>query len=305
MAFPLSERKVQGAFALSVIAHALIILLITFKDFDPTRFISPELEVVLVNSKVDEKPIDPLRRAQTNLNGGGNTEEDRVMKTPLPSVNDELARQASETEQRVNRLESEARSLMSKIQAEQQIQQRNATPTSTTNTPSSDANPKVTVPISSANPAQQSHGLDANADGMAFARDAAEIARNFDAYQKRPRRKELGGRAVAYVFARYEDDYRTRVERVGTVNYPPPHNGRPVYGKVRLTVSVKADGAIEKITVNSSSGDSYLDQEASHIVELAAPFGHFTPEMLKEADVLDITRTFTFTRLADGMHSSE
>ena len=55
--------------------------------------------------------------------------------------------------------------------------------------------------------------------------------------------------------------------------------------------------------VNTSSGDSYLDIAAKNIVDRAAPFGKFTPEMLKEADVLDITRTFTFTRLGEGMHS--
>ena len=84
-------------------------------DLDPPAV--SELEVVLVNSKSNEKPIDPLRRAQTNLNGGGNTDENRVMTTPLAAVNDELAAQASEAEQRVAKLEGEARRLMDRIRA--------------------------------------------------------------------------------------------------------------------------------------------------------------------------------------------
>jgi protein TonB len=301
---PIGERQVQGAFALSILAHALLILFVTIKEFDYNRFGSPELEVVLVNSKSNEKPLDPLRRAQANLNGGGNTDEDRVIKTPLPALNDELARQAAETERRVRRLEGEARTLMARIQAEQQLrEQRLGAVASATDAAPSEARPKVVAPVNSADPADPAHGLDPSAEGLAFARQAAEISRNFDAYQKRPRRKEIGGRAVAYTFARYEDEYRTRVERVGTINYPAPHNGQPVYGKVRLTVSVKSDGSIEKIVVNTSSGDDYLDREAARIVELSAPFGHFTVDMLKEADILDITRTFTFTRLSEGMHS--
>jgi protein TonB len=306
VAFPLGERPVQWSFAISTVAHVLVILLITFKDFDPNRFISPELEVVLVNSKANEKPVDPLRRAQTNLNGGGNTDEDRVMKTPLAAVNDELARQAADAERRVARLEGEARALMERINSDRLVQQQKlGNPNTPVPAANSEPRPKVSAPDALANPAEQSHGLDPSADGLAFARQAAEISRNFDAYQKRPRRKELGGRTVAYVFARYEDDYRTRVERVGTVNYPAPHDGQPIYGKVKLTVTVKADGTIDKIVVAKTSGDTYLDRAASHIVEMSAPFGHFTPEMLKEADVLDITRTFTFTRLADGMRSTE
>lgn len=226
------------------------------------------------------------------------------MKTPMAAVNDELARQASETEQRVARLEGEARTLMEKIRAEQMLRQQTQGSAGTpTPAPASEARQKVTAPNPQASPAEASQGLDAAADGTAFARQAAEISRNFDAYQKRPRRKEIGGRTVAYVFARYEDDYRTRVERVGTDNYPTPNNGKAVYGKVRLTASINRDGSIEKIVINASSGDNYLDRAAEQIVRRAAPFGKFSAEMLKEADVLDITRTFTFTRLADGMHS--
>ena len=306
VALPLHERPVQWALVLSVLTHALVLAIFAFKDLAPERMLPQELEVVLVNSKVDEKPVDPLRRAQTNMNGGGNTDEDRVMKTPLAAVNDELARQASETEQRVARLEGEARALMARIAAEQQVQQQKLGVVSNNgNAQPSSPQPKFAVPLTSSTPTELAHGTDPNAEGSAFARQAAEISRNYDAYQKRPRRKEIGGRTVAYVFARYEDDYRTRVERVGTVNYPAPHNGQPVYGKVRLTVSVRADGTIEKVDLNASSGDAYLDQQAIQIVRLSAPFGAFTPEMRKEADVLDITRTFTFTRLADGMRSEQ
>ena len=297
----LSERPIQFALGASIVLHVLLIVLFTFRNLDLDPPAVSELEVVLVNSKSKEKPVDPLRRAQTNLNGGGNTDEDRMMSTPLAAVNDELAAQASEAEQRVARLEGEARQLMDRIRSEQEMRQQIQ---GTFSNDASDGTAKVPNPATD-NTAQGSRGINANSAGAAFAREAAEIAKNYEAYQKRPRRKEIGGRTVEDVFARYEDDYRNKVEQIGTDHYPQPHDGKPVYGRVRLTVSIKSDGSIEKIVVNKSSGDAYLDKAAKSIVAQAKSFGPFTPDMLKKADVLDITRTFTFTRLEDGMHTTE
>ena len=42
------------------------------------------------------------------------------------------------------------------------------------------------------------------------------------------------------------------------------------------------------------SGHKILDDAAVRIVRLAAPFAPFPPEILKEVDVLDITRTWQF-----------
>jgi len=43
-----------------------------------------------------------------------------------------------------------------------------------------------------------------------------------------------------------------------------------------------------------SSGKKLLDDAASRIVELAAPFQPFPPEIRKETDLLHITRTWQF-----------
>ena len=48
----------------------------------------------------------------------------------------------------------------------------------------------------------------------------AQIAKDMDAYQKRPKRKFVGARAEEYRFARYVEDWRLKVERVGNLNYP-------------------------------------------------------------------------------------
>ena len=48
----------------------------------------------------------------------------------------------------------------------------------------------------------------------------AQIAKDMDAYQKRPKRRFVGARAEEYRFARYVEDWRLKVERIGNLNYP-------------------------------------------------------------------------------------
>jgi protein TonB len=63
-----------------------------------------------------------------------------------------------------------------------------------------------------------------------------------------------------------------------------------------MTVSIKSDGNIESIEVNSSSGFKVLDDAAKRIVELAAPYAAFPEDIRKDTDILSITRTWTFTK---------
>ena len=59
-------------------------------------------------------------------------------------------------------------------------------------------------------------------------------------------------------------------------------------------MAVKADGSVQTIRVVHSSGHKILDDAAIRIVRLAAPFSPFPPEIRKQVDILDITRTWQF-----------
>lgn len=117
-----------------------------------------------------------------------------------------------------------------------------------------------------------------------------------DEYQKHPKRAFVGGNVREYAFARYLDNWLTKVERVGNLNYPEAARSEGIYGSLQLTVSIYADGSIETVTIDRSSGSKILDAAAVKIVQLAAPYAPFTEEMRKRADILSITRTWTFTR---------
>jgi protein TonB len=124
----------------------------------------------------------------------------------------------------------------------------------------------------------------------------ARISQQWDDYQKRPKRTFVGANVREYAFARYVEDWVTKVERVGNLNYPEAARRQSIYGSLRLTVQIYADGRIESIDIDRSSGSKILDAAAINIVQLAAPFAPFPDEMRKKTDILGITRTWTFTR---------
>lgn len=114
------------------------------------------------------------------------------------------------------------------------------------------------------------------------------------AYTSRLRRKAVSASTREYKYASYLDAWRRKVERIGNLNYPEEAKARELYGNLILHVAVRADGHVEGIRVLRSSGHAELDQAAVRIVELAAPFAPFPPDIRAEADVLDITRTWQF-----------
>ena len=114
--------------------------------------------------------------------------------------------------------------------------------------------------------------------------------------QKRPKRRFLGSRTKEASDAMYLEAWRQKVERIGNMNYPEAARNQKLYGQLRMTVSIKADGSIEKIVIDKSSGSKILDEAAKNILNLAAPYAKFSAEMQKNTDILDITRTWTFTQ---------
>jgi protein TonB len=110
------------------------------------------------------------------------------------------------------------------------------------------------------------------------------------------RRRAINASTQEYKYAAYLEAWRKKVERIGNLNYPDEAKRKKLYGNLLLHVPVKADGSIEgdEVRIVRSSGHKILDDAAIRIVKLAAPFAPFPPEIRKEVDVLDITRTWQF-----------
>jgi len=95
-----------------------------------------------------------------------------------------------------------------------------------------------------------------------MARLEAQINKNWDDYQKLPRRKFVGARTQEYRFAQYIEDWRVKVERIGNLNYPEQARREQIFGKLQLSVSIRKDGSVESIEVSKSSGQRILDAAA-------------------------------------------
>jgi len=275
---PASGDMLPITLAISVVLHA-VVLLITFAppDFDSSKF-APHLDVVLVNSKSVSRPLKADALAQANLDGGGNTDEDRRAKTHLPKLNDvEPARDVQLSSRQVRRLEQEAQRLL--------LLSKGTHATSDSTQPA----PELPREALLEDPAAEQQRL-------RIAQLEAQIAKDWDEYQKMPRRKFIGARTEGVVYAEYVDRWRQRVEQVGTQHFPDEARQRKLYGSLVMTVHIRADGSVEKVEIDRSSGYRLLDSAALQAVDLAGPFPPFPAAVRKEWDILSISRTFSYTR---------
>ncbi len=275
---PASGDILPITLAVSVVAHA-VVLLITFAPpgSDGSKFV-PHLDVVLVNSKSASKPAKADALAQADLDGGGNTEADRRAKTNLPKLNNvEPAPNVQLASKQVRQLEQEAQRLL------QLSQGAHATADATRPAP------ELPREATREDPAAEQRRL-------RIAQLEAQIAKEWDEYQKLPRRKFIGARTEGVVYAEYVDQWRQRIEKIGTQYFPEEARRRKLYGSLVMTVHIKADGSVEKVEIDRSSGYRLLDTAARRAVDLAGPFPPFPAAVRKDWDVLSISRTFSYTR---------
>jgi protein TonB len=264
--------SMQVAVIASIGFHVMVIVGVGFHLPRMMRDAAPHnvLDVVLVNSKSATKPTKADALAQANLDGGGNTDKKLRASTPLPPPVD--ARQPSPevkaAEERVKQLEAESRELMLQLKSKAAV----------------------------ATPQQPQEAREIVERNLEIERLEAQIRREHQAYQERPRKKFIGARTEEYRFATYIDRWRSKVERIGTLNYPAEAKARRIYASLQLTVGIKQNGEVESIEVNRSSGYKFLDRAAERIVRLAAPFEAFPQNIRTDVDILYVTRTYTFTR---------
>lgn len=263
------------AIGVSLALHAAF-LAVNFVQPALPRLHEQALDVILVNSKSAQRPKHAQALAQANLDGGGQSRANERASSPLPpSRTNQSGDDLEQTRRRVQALEARQQRLYAENKARQQVQR--------------DASQRQPEP------AQAISGHDLASRALAMARLEAEIGERINDYNKQPRRKFVGVRTQEFSAARYIEDWRQKVERIGTLNYPDAARGK-LYGSLVLTVALRADGSIERIDINRSSGQPILDEAAKRIVTMAAPYAAFPPELRRDTDILEFTRTWSFTR---------
>lgn len=275
----------------SFLVHMVVILGVTFtlpnlRDLPGL----PALEITLVQTASDQRPENPEFLAQANQDGGGDSDTAEIAKNPLPvreisPVNHDFPTFQSVPQKRVLS-EHEMTALLTQADA-RKIKARDTKPE------------KKDLQLQPPN-----LGLMARTEvEEESSRLNAEISRTWQEYQKRPRHKYLNARTQEYKYAVYLDAWRAKIERIGNLNYPEEAKQRHLAGTLVLDVALNADGSVNDISIRRSSGQKILDDAAIRIVELAAPFAPFPPEIREDTDVLDITRTWEFNE--SGFSSEE
>ncbi|MDQ6917492.1 MAG: TonB family protein [Pseudomonadota bacterium] len=273
------NRLLGGAIFGSIFLHAMV-LAIRFAPIDLLQFDrnGPPLEVALVNAKSVSKPTKADILAQANLDGGGNTDAKRRAKTPLPALpKDNATTELAVATQKVETLEKKSQEMMTQVRS-----------AATLSAPQP-------LPIAAPDKTELPTATEMMQRTLEAMRLEAQIAKDMDAYQKRPKRRFVGARAEEYRFARYVEDWRLKVEGIGNRNYPEAARAQKLYGSLLLTVGIRANGSIETVVVDRTSGQKILDLAAVRIVEMGGPYSPFPPNISRDTDILYITRTWSFT----------
>lgn len=267
----MSERLRVGISTLiSVLLHVFLLFGIGFEVSRMLKHAAPPLEIILVNSKTAHKPVKADALAQANLAGGGNISEKRRARSPLPAVETKEVRsdEVRAKQEQLSQLERESKHLLAAIKDSETVQ----------------SDKKIA----------DTHDLAQKS--LEIARIEAQIDNDMDAYQKIPKETDVSPSTREYRFARYVEDWRIKVERIGSLNFPDEAKRRQIFGSLLLNVCIRPDGSLDRIEIVRPSGHRILDDAAIRIAKLAAPYAPLPKDIRKDTDILCIYRTWMFTR---------
>lgn len=251
------SRHLGLATCLSITAHAAT-LAIDFRipDAAPLEKVAP-LEVYLASASSRSPPHKPQVLARVSADGGGNATDARIERSADP---------LAQAQQRVAELEALQRQLLTQLEPAPAVEP---------------LPPAPTFPLVPA--------------GALDMERSAEVPAPYaiDAGSRLPRKAHVGLSATEYRFSEYVDEWRRKIERIGNLHYPPKARGK-VYGSLRLSVSISADGSLAGLVLERSSGHPLLDRAAERFVRMGAPYPRFPADVGQDIDVLVITQTWHF-----------
>jgi protein TonB len=271
----------QIALLASVAVHAALLGLrfVDPQTFDRV-FRDTPLEVILVNARTAEKPTQAQAIAQAALAGGGSLERGRAT-SPLPSAATvELGDANDEARKQVDAMQEEQQQLLAQVRREVAML------------------PPPDPHRDSGDPQQREQ----EERRRQLLKLLAEIEKRINDENARPKKRYISPATREEVYAAYYDQLRRKIEERGTRDFPE-YRGRKLYGELTMNVTVDGQGRVVDAEVVRPSSSTVLDKRAVAIVYAAAPFGGFSPQMLRQADQIVVTSRFRFTR-EDGLETT-
>jgi len=282
------ERLVTTLF-FAVLVHAIIILGITFTPGKPGG--GSTLEVTLVQTRSVVPPSQADYIAQANQNGEGNTRKLVRPQSPLsmPSAVDNPGLPDGEDVQTNAGRGTEISDYKGLNTAS--ASDSNAVITTRTET-SRHANARSQPSPSSPDPrVLVARLLTQGDDSLMPTDDPLQLP---EATNPNPREAFVSVNARASRYAEYLDAWRRKVEHIGNLNLPPQIRAQHLSGSLALEVALNADGSIRDLILRQPSPYPLLDDSATKIVRLAAPFAPFPENFRKDTDVLRFIYVWRF-----------
>ncbi|AMX03980.1 energy transducer TonB [Microbulbifer thermotolerans] len=272
------QDRFAFALFLACALHALLIFGVSF-TIPEARQTPPTLEVTLAQHREMETPENADYLAQHNQQASGTAEDPRELSSNRRAdIADTVIRAVNPLpQQQAARPAEQRRQLVTTV---------GESPQQAPELPAEDK------------PSKEKRG-DSPSDLPLTNPEIASLQARLDKIRQtiaqRPRVRRLTSVATkASTDAAYLHDWRQKVETVGNDNFPEEALRKQITGSLRMMVRLLPTGAVEKVVILESSGEPILDDAAQQIVRLAAPFAPFPPEIRKEADRLEIIRTWRF-----------
>lgn len=276
--------------SLNTLHWALIVSATVHAGLLTVRFVDPEgfnrvfrdtpLEVILVNARGPEPPVQAQAIAQASLAGGGEADKGRATSPLPPSAMLESGESAEEARRRVDRLQQEQQQLLAMVRRDL----------------------AALPPPDPQRDAGQPQAQEQEERRRQLLKLLAEIEKRINEENARPKKRYISPATREEVYAMYYDQLRRRIEERGTRDFPQAQ-GRKLYGELTMNVTIDADGRVVEAEVVRPSTSRALDTRALAIVRAAAPYGRFSPAMRRQADQIVVTSRFRFTH-DDGLETS-
>lgn len=273
-----TRERLSFTLFLAIAVHAIVILGVVFSMPDKSK-IAPTINITLATHQADTRPEEADYLAQFDQQASGTKEQAReltsteISEVVAPSINkvtpvpqQKSVLESAKNDQYVTTIKNDFQ--IQKLDEEDDQSDRERLEAEQEDTPY--LNPEIA-------------SLRAKLDKL-----QQEFAR-------RPRIRRMTSVATkSAADAAYLNKWTQKVEIVGNQNFPRAAIDQQIFGSLRMSVIINADGTLEGVEILKPSGFPVLDQAALQIIHLSAPFDPFPSEIRRDTDQLDIIRTWRF-----------